>query len=115
MKTIIGEATIPATAYGIMMTGTYNGHPWRWRARRVFSIVLFNADSSDEPSETFDVETYYIDDILDVEVSGDTMTFITHGHVKMDNSTLDIQSTGDCEVTVEGEGKENITIAIAKQ
>lgn len=24
---IIGEATLPATAYGIMMTGTYNGHP----------------------------------------------------------------------------------------
>ena len=100
---IIGEATLPATAYGIMMTGTYNGHPWRWRARRVLSIVLYNADSSDEPSETFDVETYYIDDILDVEVSGDTMTFITHGHVKMDNGTLDIQSTADCEVTVEGD------------
>ena len=89
---IIGDATLPATAYGIMMTGTYNGHPWRWRARRVFSIVLYNADSSDEPSETFDVE-----------VSGDTMTFITHGHAKMDNGTLDIQSTADCEVTVEGD------------
>ena len=100
---IIGESDLPATAYGIMMTGTYNGHKWRWRARRVFSVVLYNADSSDGPSETFDVETYYIDDILDVEVSGDTMTFITHGHVKMDNGTLDIQSTADCEVTVEGD------------
>lgn len=100
---IIGDATLPATAYGIMMTGTYNGIPWRWRARLVFSIVLYNADGSDEPSETFGVETYYIDDILDVEVDGDTMTFITHGHVKMDNGTLDIQSTADCEVTVEGD------------
>ena len=100
---IIGEATLPATAYGIMMTGTYNGHPWRWRARRVFSIVLYNADSSDEPSETFDVETYYIDDILDVEVSGDTMTFITHGHADMDDGNLILQETKGTTIEVEGD------------
>ena len=100
---IIGEATLPATAYGIMMTGTYNGSPWRWRARRVFSVVLYNADGSEDPSETFGVETYYIDDTLDVEVEGDTMTFVTHGQVKMENGTLDIRSTDDCKVTVEGD------------
>lgn len=100
---IIGEATLPATAYGIMMTGTYNGHPWRWRTRRVFSIVLYNADSSDEPSETFDVETYYIDDILNVEVSGDTMTFITHGHADMDDGNLILQETKSTTIEVQGD------------
>ena len=100
---IIGEATLPATAYGIMMTGTYNGHPWRWRARRVFSIVLYNADSSDNPSETFDVETYYIDDTLDVEVSGDTMTFITHGHADMDDGDLILQETKGTTIEVQGD------------
>ena len=100
---IIGEATLPATAYGIMMTGTYKGHPWRWRARRVFSIVLYNADSSDEPSETFDVETYYIDDILDVEVSGDTMTFITHGHADMDDGDLILHETKGTTIEVQGD------------
>jgi hypothetical protein len=100
---IIGEATLPATAYGIMMTGTYNGHPWRWRARRVFSIVLFNADSSDEPSETFGAETYYLMDVLFFESVDDTMYITTHGHASIEGDTLTLQSTADTDVHQEGD------------
>ena len=91
------------TTYGILMTGTYNGHPWRWKASKVFSIVDENADSSMEGMESFDVETYYIWDILDIEVSGDTMTFITHAHADIADETLIMQDTDDMEVTIEGD------------
>lgn len=91
------------TTYGIRMTGTYNGQPWRWNATKVFSIVGDNADISMPGRETFGEETYYIDDILDVDTNGDTMVFTTHGHVTLVGGVLDIQSTEDCEVTVEGD------------
>lgn len=91
------------TTFGILMTGTYNGHPWRWKASKVFSIVDENADSSMDGMESFDVETYYIWDILDIEVSGDTMTFITHAHADIADETLIMQDTDDMEVTIEGD------------
>ena len=91
------------TTYGILMTGTYQGHPWRWKASKVFSIVDDNADSSMEGMESFGVETYYIWDILDVEVSGDTMTFITHAHADIANEALMLQDTDNMEVTIEGD------------
>jgi len=91
------------TTYGILMTGTYHGHPWRWKVGNVFSIVDENADSSVSGMESFDVETYYLDDILDVEVTGDTMTFITHGHADIFDNTLTLQDTDDMEVTIEGD------------
>ena len=34
------------TTFGLLMTGTYQGHPWRWKASKVFALVDENAESS---------------------------------------------------------------------
>ena len=90
------------TGYSIEMTGTYQGHPWRWKAKNVFCIVDSNCDSSVQPDETFGMETYYLDDDLIVETNLDTMTITTHGHASLTNGTLMIQSTEHTTVSVEG-------------
>lgn len=92
------------TTYGILMTGTYQGLPWRWKASKVFSIVDKNADSSMEGLESFGIETYYIGDTLDVDVDDDMMIFITHAHADLtEDGALVLQDTDDMEVTIEGD------------
>lgn len=91
------------TIYGLEMTGTYNGQPWRWKGDNVFRIVDSNKQSNVQPMETFGVETYYVDDILWVEVEDDTMTFTSHGHASLDGGTLALQSTEDTDVAVIGD------------
>ena len=48
------------TTFGILMTGTYNGHPWRWKCGRAFRISDTNCESSVQGMESFGVETYYL-------------------------------------------------------
>lgn len=91
------------TGYSIEMNGIFNGHPWRWKAKNVFCIVDSNCDSTVQGMETFGVETYYLDDLLDVEVEGDTMTFVTHGHADMGNDSLMLQETSGTTVDVDGD------------
>lgn len=101
--------TVPAemqkcTVYAIEVTGTYQGRPFRWKTRGLFRIVETHCESSVQGMETFGTEDYYLLDELWVgEDDEGSMIFTSHGHVKMENGTLDIQSTDKTTVTVEGD------------
>ena len=79
------------TLYSIVMTGTYDGHAWRWKAGDVFRIVDTNCQSSVQPMETYSVETYWVLDSLDVDVDGDTMILTSHGHADINDGVLILQ------------------------
>ena len=100
--------TVPAemqkcTVYAIEVTGTHQGRPFRWKTRGLFRIVETHCESSVQGMETFGTEDYYLLDELWVGEEDDAMILTTHGHVKMENGTLDIQSTDKTTVTVEGD------------
>ena len=98
---VVPVAVQRKTGYSIEMTGTYQGHPWRWKAKNVFSIVDSNCDSNVQGDETFGMETYYLDDDLIVETNLDTMTFITHGHADMDDGNIILQETSGTTIEVQ--------------
>ena len=89
------------TIYGLELTGTYNGHAWRWKASAFISIVEDACDNSLVGSETFAPDTYYLDDSLFVSTLDDTMIFVTEGHASLANNTLTIQATEETEVYIE--------------
>lgn len=78
--------------YSLEMTGTYDGHPWRWQALPLFRIVNANACDNVHGLETFGEETYYVDDTLEAEIDGDTLTLTTHHIATLDKGVLTIQS-----------------------
>lgn len=89
--------------YGLELVGTHDGHPWRFRCSPVFQIVPTNCQSSEQAVETFGVETYYLHDVLWVEVVDDIMHFTSEGHAVIANNTLTLEATDKTEVTVEGD------------
>lgn len=91
------------TVYAMEVTGTHQGRPFRWKTRGLFRIVETHCESSVQGMETFDTEDYYLLDELWVGEEDDAMILTTHGHVKMEDGTLDIQSTEKTTVTVEGD------------
>lgn len=100
--------TVPAelqkcTVYAIEVTGTHQGRPFRWKTRGLFRIVETHCESSVQGMETFGTEDYYLLDELWVGEKDDAMIFTSHGHVRMEDGTLDIQSTDKTTVTVEGD------------
>ena len=100
--------TVPAevqkcTVYAIEVTGTIQGRAFRWRTKGVFRIVETHCESSVQGMETFGTEDYYLLDELWVGEEDDAMIFTSHGHVNLENGTLDIQSTDKTTVTVEGD------------
>lgn len=94
----MGRAT-----YGIEITGTYQSHPWRWKCGKAFRIADTNCESSVQDMETFGVETYYLHDVLWVEVVDDIMHFTSEGHAVIANNTLTLEATDKTEVSVEGD------------
>ena len=78
--------------YSLEITGTYDGHPWRWQALPLFRIVDANACDYVHGLETFGEETYYVDDTLEAEIDGDTLTLTTHGHASLEDGVITIQS-----------------------
>ena len=62
-----------------------------------------HCESSVQGMETFGTEDYYLLDELWVGEEDDAMIFTSHGHVNLENGTLDIQSTDKTTVTVEGD------------
>lgn len=78
--------------YSLEMTGQYDGHPWRWKALPLFRIVDANACDNVHGMETFGEETYFVDDTLEAEIEGDTLTLTTHGLASLDNGVLTMQS-----------------------
>lgn len=91
------------STYGIEMTGTYHGHNWRWKCCEVFRLSDCSCDSTVKGMESFDVETYYIWDILDFVVSGNTLDIISDGHAWIEGNALHVQDTDDTTITFEGE------------
>ena len=90
------------TVYRIELTGTYNGHPWRWKTGDVFRIVESNCEASEQPMETFGVETYYVRDVVWVEFEGETMTLYSDGHVHFEGDALILQDTEDTTFEIDG-------------
>lgn len=88
------------TVYGVELTGTYNGHPWRWKAGNVFRIVESNCEASEQPMETFGVETYYLRDTLMFEIVGDTLHIYSDGHASIKGGTLKLQETRNMGLAV---------------
>ena len=88
--------------YDIEITGEYQGHPWRWKAKNVFRIINYNPEASHSPIETFGVETYYIRDVVWVQFDGETMTLISDGHVSIHDDVLELQDTEDTTFEIEG-------------
>ena len=78
--------------YSIEVTGTYDGQPWRWKALPIFRIVDANACGNVQGMETFGEETYFVDDILEAEIDGDTLTLTTHHLATLDNGVITLQS-----------------------
>lgn len=100
--------TVPAemqkcTVYVIEVTGTHQDRPFRWKTKGLFRVVETHCESSVKGMETFGTEDYYLMDELWVGEEDDAMIFTSHGHVKMEDGTLDIQSTDKTTVTVEGD------------
>lgn len=95
---------LKCTVYGIEITGMYHGNYYRWRHDGLFRIVNTNPQAWEQDKESLDAEDYWILDTLKVEDDEEgTMTFITHGHVTLDDGTLMIQGTENCDVSVEGD------------
>lgn len=86
--------------YSLEMTGTYDGHPWRWKALPLFRIVDINACDNVHGLETFGEETYYVDDTLEAEIEGDTLTLTTHGHASLQGGVLTLQSGNTFDIDI---------------
>lgn len=84
--------------YSLEMTGTYEGYPWRWKALPLFRIVDANSCGNVEGMETFGEETYYLDDTLEAEIDGDTLTLTTHHLATLDNGVITLQSGNTVEI-----------------
>ena len=98
--------------YSLEMTGTYDGHPWRWQALPLFRIVDANACDNVSGMETFGEETYFVDDTLEAEIDGDTLTLTTHGLATLDNGVITLQSGNT--VTIDNINK-TVTIQYGNQ
>lgn len=117
MLNILAE-TLRCVDYAIEITGNFQGHKWRWARKKGFTIVPGNEDANMGGLESFDIETYYLDDMLTAKIidntepytnndnSGETLEIITHGQaaiidgeiiIKADNVTL---SDDDEEVII---------------
>lgn len=91
------------STYGIEMTGTYHGHNWRWKCCEVFRLSDCSCESTVKGMESFDVETYYIWDILDFLVEDNTLDIVSEGHAWIDGDVLHIMDTDYTKVTFEND------------
>lgn len=99
----IPENTWRAT-YGIKLTGKYHGNNWRWKCGKAFRIADTNCESSVQGMESFEPETYYLNDIVDVEFDNDAIIFTSEGHAYVnDDDALVLQDTDDVTFEVEGD------------
>lgn len=80
------------TLYSIEVTGMYEGHPWRWKEKPVFRIVDANNHSNVQGMETFNEETYYLDDTLDAEIEGNTLILTTHSLASLEDGVITLKS-----------------------
>jgi len=95
--------TLRLTTYALEITGMYNAHPWRWKCGAAFRIADTNCESSVQGMESFEPDTYYLNDTLEFEIVGDTLHIYTDGHASLDNGTLALQETAGTSLGVEGD------------
>lgn len=80
-------ATLKCTTYGLELSGTYQGNPWRWKDCSVFCVTECNPCSNMQGFESFGVETYYIyDDIIPTyDKDNEALVLNTHAHAWVDD------------------------------
>lgn len=98
MIIILPSGMLVKSLYSLEVTGQYNGHPWRWKALPIFRIVDANACDNVHGLETFDEETYYVDDTLEAVLEGDTLTLTTHGLAALEHGVLTLQSAYSVDI-----------------
>ena len=90
------DISIPAdlvcTAYGLEVTGEYNGEQWRWKAFPMFRIVDTNDKSNMGEMETFAAERYFIGDTIEFELEGDELCLSSHYMVSLEDGVLTLVS-----------------------
>ena len=95
--------------YAVEITGRFQGHMWRWRASKCFTIVRDNRHANMGEFESFDIETYYLHDKLTAQIvddiEGETLELITHSQASIVNGEISI--TAD-NVTLSDDGEELI-------
>lgn len=104
------------TLYSVEASGTYQGHPWRWKSRPLFRLVDANKCGNVGGMETFGEDIYYVDDTFSAEVDGETMTIYTHGLAGITSEsdgeggsigTFTLRSGGNVEIDTQ---KESVNI-----
>lgn len=80
------------TLYSIEVTGIYDGHPWRWKEKPVTRIVDANNHSNVQSMETFNEETYFLDDTLEAEIDGNALVLTTHGLASLEDGVITLKS-----------------------
>lgn len=87
--------------YGIELTGTYGDHPWRWKDEGTLRLV--DGKGNVHALESFGEDTYYINDVLDVWVEGNTLVIVSEGHAAFKGETLSLMATDDTTATLNDE------------
>ena len=67
MLTVLAEP-LRCMSYAVVITGSFQGHKWRWSARKCFTIVPDNDAANMAEIESFDIETYYLHDTLSAQI-----------------------------------------------
>ena len=93
-------ATLKCVTYGLEVTGTYQGYPWRWADCSVFRVVECNQESDVNPLESFGVETYYIYDEITTSFDGEKLLLETHAHAWVEGNTLHLMASKATDIEV---------------
>lgn len=96
-------ATLRITTYALELTGAYNAHPWRWKCGAAFRIADTNCESSVQGMESFEPDTYFLWDVVDLSFEGDAVAFASEGHVCFEGDALVLQDTEDTAFGFEGD------------
>ena len=93
-------STLKCVTYGLELSGTYNGDPWRWADCSVFRVTDCNPCSSVNPMETFGIETYYIYDDIITSFNEEKLLLETHGHAWFEGDTLHLMESEGTEIDI---------------
>ena len=91
------------TSYSILLSGSHDSHPWRWKRQRAFRIADSSCDSTVQGMESVSPETYYLNDTLTFEIEGDTLHIFSDGHASLEGGTLALQETSNMSLTTKGD------------
>lgn len=105
----VPASMVDLAIYGLELTGTYNGHAWRWKGSSFIHIVDETKDNSLVGGESFGPDTYYIGDDLDAEIEDDSLILISNGHAALVKGAAVIKSSLRTDVNLDRSETLNIT------